>query len=153
MALPKNDDKGASVFVCITCGQKTPESDRNGANLLAALQSAALPENVRLQAVKCMGGCNHSCAVAVVAPHKISYLFGEFTANNGVTALQAYLPEYLASANGVVAREKRPDIMKDILIRLPNPEWVSDDGVVQMEDDIKVDQEPGAMFLRATDDV
>lgn len=153
MALSKNDDKWVSVFVCITCGQKTPESDVNGPKLLAALKAAPMPDQVRFQAVKCMGGCNHSCVVGVAAPGKVSYLFGDFTANNGVAALQSYLPEYLASANGVVARDQRPDIMKDILIRLPNPEWVSDDGVVRVEDEIRSDPQPEGRFLRATDDV
>lgn len=140
----------ATVFVCITCGQKTPESDVNGLKLRRQLQAADLPDGVRVQAIKCFGACNHSCAVGVTAPHKVGYLFGNLDATGGVAALREYLPKYMASGNGVVARADRPDALKDILIRLPNPEWMSGDGKIRAEEDINPQQ---ALFRQAVDDV
>lgn len=158
MAPTKNDDKGDSclhgagvtLLVCVTCGQKTPESDINGPKLLSALQAENFQKDVRIQPIKCFGACHHSCAVGVTATGKVGFLFGNLSVKNAVAALRDYVPKYLASKNGVVPRADRPDILKDILIRLPNPEWVSDDGVIRAADD--EGPRPGH-FRQAFDDV
>lgn len=115
------------LHVCTTCCPPgaAPDAPRHGAKLLAAIRVAlaARPEvhDVALNGVECMSGCNRPCTIALSAPHKPSYLFGDLIAD-GLTASQALelAALYCASETGVLVRAERPTLFRSgILARIP----------------------------------
>lgn len=121
-----------TVFVCRTCGTPGREDPQGEGNKLAEMLADAAPAGVRVQKVKCMGGCEQPCTVAFSAPGKFSYLYGKLQATaNHVAALLAQARLYAASPDGTVLKAARPDPLKEtVLFRLPPAQWQSEDGTV-----------------------
>lgn len=137
-----------TVFVCNNCG-KNGEGAQLGRELGKALSGT---EMVRVQPVKCMGGCNHPCAIALSAAGKLTYMYGDMNAlPDTVAAIQKYAHQYGASPTGMVARGDKPAIFANVLVRIPPFEWQSDDGVVRLPA-AEADMPAGAGVLRRADD-
>lgn len=127
-----------TVFVCTTCGadKSVPFAARDGQKLLDSLtkiKDGRLP--VRVQRVKCFGGCNHPCAVAFAAAGKITYMYGNLPVADEmlpetIAQTLAYAELYARSANGYVAPHDKPPLFRDVLVRIPDANWASDTGVV-----------------------
>ena len=112
----------ATLHVCMTCkaGEIVAEGAiPPGARLHAALLAAGVPDGVRLVPVDCLSACTQSCAVALSAPSKWSYVYGRLTAEDAAEIL-AGAAAYAASADGIVPWRARPVIFrKQSLARIP----------------------------------
>ncbi|MEF7613506.1 DUF1636 domain-containing protein [Aquincola sp. MAHUQ-54] len=113
------------VHVCTTC--RPAGADRNlpaaGLLLLEAVQRAALPHGpaVRVHGTACMSGCSRACTVALMAPGKTTYFFGDLPADDrAAEEVLACARLHAASADGLMARNDRPPLLRNgILARLP----------------------------------
>lgn len=114
------------LIVCTTC--RPAGADRNapaaGQALLDAVLQAALAQpdaGVAVRGIACLSGCSRACTVALQAPGKPTYVFGDLVADAD-TAAQALACARLhaASADGQLARNDRPERLRSgILVRLP----------------------------------
>lgn len=119
------------LIVCTTC--RPPGAPRDtlaaGEELLDAVRFAQMDEAgadtapVRVRGVACLSGCSRACTVALQAPGKASYLFGDLTPD-AETARQVLQCAALhaATADGQLPRQARPERLRGgILARLPAP--------------------------------
>ena len=117
------------IIICTTCRPAAASRDvpAAGEALLEAVQVAtwdldvALQSCIRVRGVACLSGCTRACTVALQAPGKYTYFFGDLVAD-GVTATQvlacAQLHAY--STDGNLRRKERPERLRSgILARLP----------------------------------
>lgn len=117
------------LIICTTCRPAGVSRDLPAAGeaLLEAVQVAtwdldvALQARIRVRGLACLSGCTRACTVALQAPGKYSYFFGDLLAD-GVTATQvlacAQLHAY--SVDGNLLRKERPERLRSgILARLP----------------------------------
>lgn len=123
------------VHVCTTC--RPAGADRSlpaaGLLLLEAVQRAALRHDplqghidghapaVRVHGTACMSGCSRACTVALMAPGKTTYFFGDLPADDhAAEEVLACARLHAASADGLLARNDRPPLLRNgILARLP----------------------------------
>ena len=101
---------------------------RSGLRLLQAvaqgLQNSPLADRLELRAVRCLSQCRRPCAVALAAPGKFTYLFGDQHPQRAAEALLDVAALYLASGGGWLARERRPRSLRaSILGRIPPLDW------------------------------
>lgn len=118
------------VIICTTCRPaNTPrEHPPAGAALLEEVQAAALASDegplaagVQVRGFACMSGCSRACTVALQAPGKHSYLFGDLAADAETAAqVLACAQLHARSADGTLPRNERPERLRNgILARLP----------------------------------
>ena len=120
------------LLVCTSC--RAPGSDpaapRPGAALLTAAQQLALGPGTCVQGVMCLSGCKRPCAVALLAPGRVTYLFGDLPADAGCAAdlLQA-ARDHAAVPDGWLPRAARPErLQASILARVPPLHWLPTPG-------------------------
>lgn len=117
-----------TLFICINCPtEKTGEialpSDA-GAGLLRALtellsQDPVLARRLSLKPVKCMGGCENPCTVAMCAPFKETLLFGGLSALNARDVLAA-AALYVSAQEGERLRGFPESMLgKNFIVRIP----------------------------------
>ena len=115
------------VIVCTTCRPAGASRDQPpaGAALLDAVQTAWFDLDpgapIAVRGVACMSGCSRACTVALQAPGKHSYLFGDLR-TDAETALQvlACARLHAQSDDGSLARNDRPERLRSgILTKLP----------------------------------
>ncbi len=102
------------VTVCRSC----PAGGAGLATVIrAAIAAAGLP--VTVGEVDCMSGCTRPSTVAVRAPDKTAYLFGD-TGEADVSNLMTFLGLYLAASDGNLA-DARPigTLREKALARIP----------------------------------
>jgi predicted metal-binding protein len=115
------------LFVCIVCGKNPdPEvSQQGGAKLIEQMQvlhhESDLEEKFTIKPVKCMGVCNHPCAVAFVTPGKPTYLFGDLPSDDAqlsttASTLLNVMNQYCNHADGALPYRERPELLKDTII-------------------------------------
>lgn len=111
-----------TLHVCLTCkaGEPVPEGEQPpGARLHAALIAAGVPDGVCVIGVECLSACTQSCAVALSAPGKWSYVYGRLTAADAADIL-AGAAAYADAPDGIVPWRARPVIFrKQSLARIP----------------------------------
>ena len=121
-------DTGRPVLhVCTTCRPPgtDPAAPRDGAKLFALVEALYYDwpgrADVTLHPVECMSGCDRACTVALSAPGKPSYLFGDKQPNVETAAAALDLAaQYAASATGDLPRSARPEpFRRGILARIP----------------------------------
>jgi predicted metal-binding protein len=115
------------ILVCVLCrpDESPRDAPRPGRALLEAIESQALRDDLTfpIRPVECMSGCRRPCTVALQAPGKFTYFFGDLPAD-AVSAEQVLACAMLhqASVDGSMARAERPDRLRQgILARLPAP--------------------------------
>jgi predicted metal-binding protein len=115
------------LYVCVTCRalDAQDETVRPGARLHQALAEAlaqadgALPP-IRLMPVECLSVCKRPCTVAVAAPGRWTYVYGDLDPDTSVAAILDGLSRYGATPNGIVPWRERPDIFrKGVIARIP----------------------------------
>jgi predicted metal-binding protein len=114
------------LLVCVTCRSSVPaylpeqaDAPRAGAELLAALQGAGLPETVRIVPVECLSNCTRGCTVALRAPGRWSYVYGNLDLSM-VTVLADGVTRYAAAPDGLVPWRERPEhFRRNCIARLP----------------------------------
>ncbi|MCV2867739.1 DUF1636 domain-containing protein [Defluviimonas sp. WL0002] len=92
---------GTTVTVCMSCG---PAQGELVATLATAFRAAHLPITVR--GTECMSGCSRSPTLAVRAPGKTAYLFGDVSGAD-LPDLLIFARMYLSSPDGNFA-DARP---------------------------------------------
>jgi len=118
------------LHVCATCrpdGGPDATEDRPGSILaralsdaLAARAAAGAPLPVRVEAVKCLSVCKRPCTVAVTAPDRWTYVWGDLDPATHVDEILDGIARYAASADGVVPWRERPQIFKTgVVARIP----------------------------------
>jgi predicted metal-binding protein len=128
------------IVVCTTCRPAgTPREQTAPGQLLydavqaalqphaeaAAEQGAAAPvapqPRLTLRGLACMSGCDRACTVALQAPGKFSYYFGDLRADAETAAqLIACAQLHRDSGDGSLLRNARPERLRSgILARLP----------------------------------
>jgi predicted metal-binding protein len=114
------------LLVCVTCRSAQPSAlaedaaaPRAGAVLLSALEAAGLPETVRVVPVECLSNCTRGCTVALRAPGRWSYVYGNLDASlTGVLA--DGVARYAAAPDGLVPWRERPEhFRRNCIARLP----------------------------------
>ncbi|QIM52305.1 DUF1636 family protein [Hydrogenophaga crocea] len=126
---PVADAVITELVVCTTC---RPEGDSReapaaGATLFEAVQHAQfdLPaealRRVRVRGQACMSACGRACTLALQAPGKPSYLFGDLQPD-AATARDALrcAAMHAEAADGQLLRNQRPERLRNgILAKLP----------------------------------
>lgn len=115
------------ILVCVLCRppELPREAPRPGRALFEAIENLALRDDVefRIRPVECMSGCRRHCTVALQAPGKFTYLFGDLPPDEAsAEQVLACAALHQASADGFLSRDARPERLREgILARLPAP--------------------------------
>jgi predicted metal-binding protein len=111
----------AVLYVCTTCRRgEAPDDPRPGAEMLRALESEVLPADVELRGVECLSACSNGCSVALSAPGKWSYVYGNLDPGVHAAAIAAGAALYAESVDGLVPWRARPEIFrKQSIARVP----------------------------------
>jgi predicted metal-binding protein len=116
------------IHVCTTCNRSGTEAERKGTRagslLLDALStrfaSWAERDHFDLVGVACMSGCGRACTLALSAPGKTTYLFGDLDPAEAASQALDCAGLYWASSDGILARGERPPAFRaGILARIP----------------------------------
>lgn len=121
-----------SLFVCTSCGKNRQVQAENcpsqGDRLLSQLQTQQRhtdSPDLTIQPVQCMGVCEQDCAIALMAPGKRTYLFGNLPTDPTqieatATAVLTCAQQYQAHPEGTLSYFTRPELLKTrVLARIP----------------------------------
>ena len=115
------------ILVCVLCRPNGASRDepRAGRALFEAIQIAALQSDAPfpIRPLECMSGCTRACTVALQAPGKTTYFFGDLRAEvESAEQVLACARLHDASRDGLLDRAQRPQRLREgILARLPCP--------------------------------
>ena len=120
---PQNAKPGpVELLVCMTCrGGRPAEPDGapEGLQLHDALASGALPEGVALRPVECLSNCSRGCSIALRAPGRWTYVYGNLSAADAEVVRDG-AARYRATADGLVPWRQRPEhFRKNCIARIP----------------------------------
>jgi len=82
-------------------------------------------EDISIKPVSCMSACSRACAIALAAPGKYTYLFGDLNAESDnlpdtCAAILDCARQYYAKSDGLLAWSERPELMKKgAIARIP----------------------------------
>lgn len=113
------------ILVCALCRAAGASRDapRAGRAFLEEIENQALRDELpfRIRAVDCMSGCNRACTVALRAPGKVSYFFGDLPPDaESAGQVLACAQLHQDSRDGLMSRDARPERLRTgILARLP----------------------------------
>ena len=127
-------DPRPTLSVCLRCrdGRERNDEDRGGARFARAVGAAfaarhAMLHEVALRGVRCMSQCKRPCTVALSAPDRFTYLFGDLDPHRDAHAVVDLLSLYLVEPLGFMPRDRRPPPFRaGILGRIPPLEPTSD---------------------------
>lgn len=101
----------AEIHLCTTCP--------DGAGIGAALRAAAPELAGAIRTFPCLGGCTRRSRASVAAPGRWGWMFGGLTPD-AVPDLVAFIRLWLADAEGLVPKDKRPPALRTaVLGRMP----------------------------------
>jgi predicted metal-binding protein len=114
------------VIVCTTCRPAGAPRELPAAGLVLyeavmTLQTAGHAAGLQLRGIACLSGCSRVCTVALQAPGKPTYYFGDLSAD-AETAAQVLVCAQLHAqrADGALPRNERPERLRSgILAKLP----------------------------------
>ena len=121
---------GAShhLFVCTSCRQpgegKKHRDMRSGEALFRNLSSRyakwARREDFAIVPYECLSACKRACGVAMRAPNKFTYVFGDVLPNETESAVIECATLYRSKPTGFMPRDERPHVLRaSILSRVP----------------------------------
>lgn len=115
------------VSVCTTC--KPAGGDAAiGQSLLDATR-AAVDAGASVRAVQCLGVCKRPGTVAVTAPNRYTFIFGDLQGEAGAAAIAAFVKSYAQANFGLVPwRERAESIRRGLVARIPPAIWSPVDG-------------------------
>ena len=115
-----NDERDATLYVCITC--KAGE-ERLGQALFDALSARIAADGeagVGLRAVECLSVCKRPCTVALTARGKWTYVVGDLACESHLEDIVTAARLYAASPAGIVPWRERPlSFRKGVISRTP----------------------------------
>jgi predicted metal-binding protein len=116
------------LFVCASCRlpgeDREPREKRAGARLYRTLTERfsawARREGFAIVPYECLSVCPRPCGIALRAPGKFTYVFGDLKPGETESALIECATLYRRSASGFLPREGRPQALRGaILARIP----------------------------------
>jgi len=116
------------LFICKSCEFSSTQREYMGQrggyhllqNLLRLQQHWGLQSEYKIEAVDCLSGCQRACAIAFVAPHKTTLMFGDLPPLQSASAVLKLAEQYYTSLDGIVPRQERPELLKKgILATIP----------------------------------
>jgi predicted metal-binding protein len=121
----ESGDNETTLYVCVTClaGEDHETVPRAGRRLHDALADAQrrqdVPPSFRIVEAECLSNCNRGCSVALSAPGRWSYVYGDLS-EVSVDDLLAGASRYAATTDGLVPWRERPAIFrKGVIARIP----------------------------------
>lgn len=109
------------LLVCTACrvaGQVETEGPRPGALLLTELSGKI--GSVALTAVECLSNCSRGCTIALRAPGRWTYVYGNIDPAQHLDAVIAGTWKYSDAPDGLVPWRERPDhFRKNCIARIP----------------------------------
>jgi predicted metal-binding protein len=124
------------LLVCTRCNRTNSDEERNGvrggAVLLDAIRARPPDPSVRIQPIACVSACKRACAIGLMAPGKVGYLFGDLPPDaSAAEAIGELAALHAAKPNGFLPRVARPPLLQaGILARLPPLAWARGDEIV-----------------------
>ncbi len=119
-------ESATEVIVCTTCRPAGALRELPAAGLVLyeavmAQQNAGHAAGLQLRGIACLSGCSRSCTVALQAPGKPTYLFGDLSADAETAAqVLACAQQHAHRADGALPRNERPERLRNgILAKLP----------------------------------
>lgn len=120
------DSSITELLVCTTCRpagapRELPPTGQALFEAVRSLHSGERTAGLEVRGIACMSVCNRSCTVALQAPGKPSYLFGDLAADAETAAqLLACARLHAKRADGELPRNERPQRLRSgILAKLP----------------------------------
>ena len=122
--------QAVELLVCVTCRaaqpvvpglspDPDPEAARPGAVLLEHLRQSP-PEGVVLRAVDCLSNCSRGCTVALRAPGRWTYVYGNLDPAAHLPAIIEGAQKYRDAPDGLVPWRERPEhFRKNCIARIP----------------------------------
>lgn len=112
------------LHVCVTCRAPSgPDELRPGAHLYRALAAALArgeAPSIRLEPIECLSVCKRPCTVAVSAPGRWTYIYGDLDPETSIETILDGLRRYAAAPDGLVPWRERPEAFrKGVVARLP----------------------------------
>ena len=126
-SLLQSSTDGVVVSICTTC--KPAGGDTAiGQSLLDATR-AAVDSGATVRAVQCLGVCKRPGTVAVTAPDRYTFIFGDLQGEAGAAAVAAFVKSYAKANFGLVPwRERAESIRRGLVARIPPATWSPTDG-------------------------
>jgi predicted metal-binding protein len=121
---PAQDSRQVMVYVCVTCGKEDGAGETAGQRMLAAISAAAakagLSDQLVPTAIECLSVCKRPCTIAIAAPGKWTYVYGDIDPANDATSVVEGIGRYADSADGLVPWRERPErFRKGVIARTP----------------------------------
>jgi len=121
---------GPTLSICLRCRDgrenRNTDLDQRGGRRLAQLVADAFPDStaarwgIRLRGVNCMSNCNRSCTIALSAPGRFTYLFGDLDPTLHAGDVLSVAAAYAEAEGGYLPRPVRPKVLRaGILGRIP----------------------------------
>ncbi|MEM6932004.1 MAG: DUF1636 domain-containing protein [Pseudomonadota bacterium] len=111
-----------TLSICLRCrdGRETRDTDldqRGGRRLSRAViaayeDSEAAQLGVRLRGVNCMSQCKRPCTIALSAPDRFTYLFGDLDPEINASEVLEIAAAYAKSDTGLLPRPERPEVLQ-----------------------------------------
>lgn len=124
-----------TLFVCTTCAKvraaDASSHQSGGQQLFDQLSQLSqqwdLADRFSVQPVACMFVCEKFCAISFSAPGKYTYLFGNLSLHDSLTAILDCATNYYRHPEGLLPYGSRPEPLKTtVLARIPpHPELQS----------------------------
>lgn len=114
------------LSICLRC-RDGREDDCDGVRggtrlaeaVVAQLSNAAEPP-FRLRGINCMSQCKRPCTIALSAPDRYTYLFGDLDPTQNAADVLTVAAAYTAAEDGFMPRLERPHVLQaGILGRIP----------------------------------
>ena len=108
------------LTVCRNC-KTHPQRDVKGLTLADALRGALAEEKaMTVRVADCLSNCSRGCSVALTAPKKWQYVYGDMDPEWDVADLVALAKAYASSADGQIPWRDRPKgVRHKVIARLP----------------------------------
>ena len=111
-----------TLFVCQSCHRSSEERPKDqpadGTRLLEQLNTLSTGQlnEFEIQPVSCLWTCDKSCAAALSAPHKPTYLFTNLPTNDAALALLQFGKLYFDSSTGDIPWKQFPEALQSASI-------------------------------------
>jgi len=120
---------GSVLLVCTGCRAPgaDPSAPRPGAALLQVVRAVSPVRGAaKVEGITCLSGCKRHCAVALIAPGRVTYLFGDLAPDASTAhALLGAADAHAAAPDGWLPRAERPTYLRtNILARIPPLHWL-----------------------------
>ncbi len=121
---------GLTLSICLRCrdGREDSNTDlgQRGGLRLAQVVADAFPDStaarrgIRLRGVNCMSNCKRPCTIALSAPGRFTYLFGDLDPTLHAGDVLSVAAAYAEAEGGYLPRPVRPEALRaGILGRIP----------------------------------